>query len=89
MSLIESFHQTITRGDTRTSSLCTQLQLILLDDLENILPTSHLENTYIPSVPGCLVKAGAHRELVVDEVGADDGDLGEKIQLLVQVRLQV
>ena len=45
--------------------------------------------TYIPSVPGCLVQAGAHRELVVDEVGADDGDLAEQVQLLLQVSLQV
>ena len=45
--------------------------------------------TYIPSVPGCLVQARAHRELVVDEVGADDGDLGEELQLVLQVSLQV
>ena len=45
--------------------------------------------TYIPSVPGCLVEARAHRELVVDEVGAEDGDLAEEVHLVLQVGLQV
>ena len=45
--------------------------------------------TYIPSVPGCLVEAGADGKLVVHEVGTEEGDLAQQLQLLAQVGLQL
>ena len=45
--------------------------------------------TYIPSVPRCLVEAGADGKLVVHEVRTEEGNLAQQLQLLAQVGLQL
>ena len=45
--------------------------------------------SHLPSVPGSLLQARADGKLVVEDVGADERDLGEELQLLVEVGLQL